>query len=277
MLGYTEVSAFSHAFRRWSGRPPRAVRSQRRKPAPPAPAKLRAALMRRLTPRFGTPKQVFVPQIASFCRQSALREAHTNGVPEFDRDPHEINLSITYLREIAQTCTRLARTCPHQATSHGLEEIAVDLMAKAQELERHYDRVSAEAAPIGQRPPLISVSPQTAQARPRAIPRAWPPDGASAFRQRPQSRPAACARAAVRTPASARGTSRPSISGRSRQAADWQCPDADLERDQPGANNQTAQHFERYSAAILKLRPVRAKTSSSNCRPPIVRDGKATG
>jgi AraC-like DNA-binding protein len=42
MLGYTEVSAFSHAFRRWSGRPPRAVRSQRRKPAPPARAKLRA-------------------------------------------------------------------------------------------------------------------------------------------------------------------------------------------------------------------------------------------
>ena len=32
MLGYTEVSAFSHAFRRWSGRPPRAVRSQRRRP-----------------------------------------------------------------------------------------------------------------------------------------------------------------------------------------------------------------------------------------------------
>jgi hypothetical protein len=45
---------------------------------------------------------------------------------------------VTYLREIAQTCTRLARTCPHLATAHGLEEIAVDLMAKAKELERHY-------------------------------------------------------------------------------------------------------------------------------------------
>ena len=33
LLGYTEVSAFSHAFRRWTGRAPRAARSQRR-PAP---------------------------------------------------------------------------------------------------------------------------------------------------------------------------------------------------------------------------------------------------
>ena len=81
-------------------------------------------------------KTSFCPQIASFCRPSALRDAHTNrildstGTPTMD--------TITYLREIAQTCTRLARTCPHQATSHGLEEIAVDLMAKAQELERQY-------------------------------------------------------------------------------------------------------------------------------------------
>jgi hypothetical protein len=42
---------------------------------------------------------------------------------------------IKYLRDLAQTCTRLARTCPDLATSHGLEEIAVDLMAKAKELE----------------------------------------------------------------------------------------------------------------------------------------------
>ena len=46
--------------------------------------------------------------------------------------------TITYLRTLAQTCARLARACPHQATSHGLEEIAVDLMAKAQELERQF-------------------------------------------------------------------------------------------------------------------------------------------
>jgi AraC-like DNA-binding protein len=42
MLGYTEVSAFSHAFRRWSGRPPRAARSQRRRPSQPVQAKRRA-------------------------------------------------------------------------------------------------------------------------------------------------------------------------------------------------------------------------------------------
>jgi len=48
--------------------------------------------------------------------------------------------TIAYLREIAHTCTRLARTCPHRATSHALEEVAHDLMAKAQELEREYGR-----------------------------------------------------------------------------------------------------------------------------------------
>jgi AraC-like DNA-binding protein len=33
LLGYTEVSAFSHAFRRWTGHAPRAVRSRRQRPA----------------------------------------------------------------------------------------------------------------------------------------------------------------------------------------------------------------------------------------------------
>jgi AraC-like DNA-binding protein len=35
LLGYTEVSAFSHAFRRWSGRTPRADRSRRRRAGRP--------------------------------------------------------------------------------------------------------------------------------------------------------------------------------------------------------------------------------------------------
>lgn len=35
LLGYREVSAFSHAFRRWTGRTPRADRSRRRRPASP--------------------------------------------------------------------------------------------------------------------------------------------------------------------------------------------------------------------------------------------------
>jgi hypothetical protein len=42
---------------------------------------------------------------------------------------------IRYLREMAQTCTSLARVCPHPATAHGLEEIAHDLMARAKDLE----------------------------------------------------------------------------------------------------------------------------------------------
>ena len=46
--------------------------------------------------------------------------------------------TVQYMRELAHTCTRLSRACPHRATSHALEEIAVDLMAKAQELEREY-------------------------------------------------------------------------------------------------------------------------------------------
>jgi len=42
LLGYTEVSAFSHAFRRWTGHAPRADRSRRRPPAPLARVKRRA-------------------------------------------------------------------------------------------------------------------------------------------------------------------------------------------------------------------------------------------
>jgi hypothetical protein len=43
---------------------------------------------------------------------------------------------VKYLRDLALKCTRLARGCPHSPTSHGLEEVAADLMAKAEELER---------------------------------------------------------------------------------------------------------------------------------------------
>jgi hypothetical protein len=51
-----------------------------------------------------------------------------------------MNDTIRYLRDMAQTCARLARACPDRATSHGLEAVAVDLMAKARELEDHYGR-----------------------------------------------------------------------------------------------------------------------------------------
>lgn len=42
---------------------------------------------------------------------------------------------VKYLRESAQACVRLARSCPHRPTSLDLEELATDLMAKAKELE----------------------------------------------------------------------------------------------------------------------------------------------
>ena len=42
---------------------------------------------------------------------------------------------VKYLRESAQTCVRLSRTCPHLSTAQGLEELATDLMVKAKELE----------------------------------------------------------------------------------------------------------------------------------------------
>ncbi|HEX4408056.1 MAG TPA: hypothetical protein VH206_04705 [Xanthobacteraceae bacterium] len=45
----------------------------------------------------------------------------------------------TYLRDIAQTCIKLARVCPHPGTAHGLEEVAADLMNKAKELENIYE------------------------------------------------------------------------------------------------------------------------------------------
>lgn len=42
---------------------------------------------------------------------------------------------IKYLRETAQTCVSLARACPRRASALGLEEVAADMMAKAEELE----------------------------------------------------------------------------------------------------------------------------------------------
>jgi hypothetical protein len=44
---------------------------------------------------------------------------------------------VEYLRERALMCVHLARACrdSHLATSHALEGLAADLMAKAKELE----------------------------------------------------------------------------------------------------------------------------------------------
>lgn len=41
----------------------------------------------------------------------------------------------SYMRDLAQRCTRAARECPHLPTSHELEAIGVELMQKAAELD----------------------------------------------------------------------------------------------------------------------------------------------
>ena len=43
------------------------------------------------------------------------------------------------LRELAQACIKLARNCPHRETSLGLEEVAISLATKAEELERELE------------------------------------------------------------------------------------------------------------------------------------------
>ena len=45
-----------------------------------------------------------------------------------------------YLRSRAHTCILLARACPDMPTSRGLEELAIDLMAKAKEIEELYSQ-----------------------------------------------------------------------------------------------------------------------------------------
>lgn len=42
---------------------------------------------------------------------------------------------VSYLREQAQRCVRLARDCPDAQTSHALEALSLDLMEKAAELD----------------------------------------------------------------------------------------------------------------------------------------------
>jgi CheY-like chemotaxis protein len=65
---------------------------------------------------------------------------------------------IKYLREIAQSCTRLARTCPHLPTSHGLEEVAIDLMTKAKELEElHSEPLGSVIAHLPKRAKIFIV------------------------------------------------------------------------------------------------------------------------
>jgi hypothetical protein len=41
----------------------------------------------------------------------------------------------SYMRDLAQRCTRAARNCPHRPTSHELEAIGIELMEKAAKLD----------------------------------------------------------------------------------------------------------------------------------------------
>jgi hypothetical protein len=46
---------------------------------------------------------------------------------------------VHFLRTVAQRCITLARQCPDTKTTHGLEELGVELMGKALEIEKQYD------------------------------------------------------------------------------------------------------------------------------------------
>jgi hypothetical protein len=92
--------------------------------------------------RFGTAKQIFGLRSQVFARGFYYLKRPQRGSRARWHEATSARMimeTIKYMRELAQTCTRLARTCPHRATSHALEEVAVDLMAKAHELEREYD------------------------------------------------------------------------------------------------------------------------------------------
>jgi len=43
------------------------------------------------------------------------------------------------LRAVAEQCTRFARDCKKHELSHALEELGIELMSKASELERKFD------------------------------------------------------------------------------------------------------------------------------------------
>lgn len=53
----------------------------------------------------------------------------------------------SYMRELAQRCTRAARKCSDRKTSHELEAIGVELMEKAAELDELNQTSGTDAAP----------------------------------------------------------------------------------------------------------------------------------
>jgi hypothetical protein len=89
---------------------------------------------------FGAKKQIFVPRSQVFGVRPHYLTATRFCLLKAGNTANTMLDTIRYLRDMAQVCTRLARACPDLATAHGLEEIAVDLMAKAKDLEHEFGR-----------------------------------------------------------------------------------------------------------------------------------------
>src|SRR3954471_16413554 len=71
-------------------------------------------------------------------------------------------LDVSYLRELAHRCVRLAHSCPDRKISHGLEAIAAELMDKAAEIATSL----SEVASVSVETPLGRLSSQVAQWQP---------------------------------------------------------------------------------------------------------------
>ena len=69
---------------------------------------------------------------------SIARETNDRLAPHLPKERSLIAEIANYLRKTAETCVFLARACPDMPTARGLEEMAIDLMAKAKEIEETY-------------------------------------------------------------------------------------------------------------------------------------------
>jgi len=84
---------------------------------------------------FCTPERIIAPWLSAQ-RGEIEGELEIEMTPTNADEPYEwVWVDATYLRDLAQRCSRLARDCPHLATSHQLEAIGVELMQKAAELD----------------------------------------------------------------------------------------------------------------------------------------------
>lgn len=56
----------------------------------------------------------------------------------------DVSVDTSFLRQQATNCVRLARVCPDVPTSHQLEAIGTELMARAAQLDELLSRLAAE-------------------------------------------------------------------------------------------------------------------------------------